>query len=386
MHDHEKKKNNKRPFWLSGPLPLAGLGLCAAVLVGVLLPHVRADHAGNGDADARDVIVLAVTDEMVEAARAFLATLGSGPGGIETAVGYDRRALLALDYDDEARTNYVYWPYLRKGLPLDFMSAEQRLLVHDLLNTALSAQGYLTAMQIMQLERILADTETTGFPRGTENYTLAIFGEPSSDGLWGWRFEGHHLSLNFTVAPGELSVTPSFFGASPAQQRVGTLAGLRVLRPLHDLGRALVNALDEAGRAQAIADGNPPFDILSGTLNRPREQWDDWKDLPEEGLALASLDDAGKALAHRLVEEVVAAYRPEIAQSYLEQIDIDTLRFVWYGGTGADDPHYWRLDGPDFFFEYDLVQGNGNHVHAVWRSKEGDFGGDLLMQHRQSAH
>src|SRR5690606_9076577 len=110
-----------RPFWLSGPLTLAGLGLCAAVLVGGLLPHVRADHAGNGDADARDVIVLAVTDEMVEAARAFLATLGSGPGGIETAVGYDRRALLALDYDDEARTNYVYWPYLRKGLPLDFM-------------------------------------------------------------------------------------------------------------------------------------------------------------------------------------------------------------------------------------------------------------------------
>lgn len=360
------------------------LSLGLAALGGSLLPMVRADHAG--DAGQRDAVMLSVTDGMVEAARAILATVEGGPGGIETAVGYDRRALLALDYGDEARTNYVYWPYLRKGLPLDFMSAEQRMLTHDLLNTALSAKGYLTAIQIMQLEKILADTETTGFPRGTENYTLAIFGEPAGDRLWGWRFEGHHLSLNFTVAPGELSVTPSFFGASPAEQRSGTLAGFRALRPVHDLGRAFVNALSEEERARAIEDGNPPFDILSGTLNRPREQWNDWKDLPESGIPLASLSEDRKALARRILDEVVGAYRPEISQAYLEQIDLNALRFTWYGGTAPGDPHYWRLDGPDFFFEYDLVQNNGNHVHAVWRSKEGDFGADLLMQHRAEAH
>jgi len=79
-------------------------------------------------------------------------------------------------------------------------------------------------------------------------------------------------------------------------------------------------------------------------------------------------------------------YRPEISRSYLQQIDVNELRFVWFGGTTDGDPHYYRLEGPDFWFEYDLVQGMGNHVHAVWRSKSGDFGGDLLMQHHQQDH
>ncbi len=105
------------------------------------------------------------------------------------------------------------------------MSAQQKILTHRLLNTALSAKGYLTTIQVMQLEKILSDNEVIGFPRGPENYTLAIFGTPSMNGKWAWRFEGHHLSLNFAVASGEISVTPTFFGASPAQIRTGTMAG-----------------------------------------------------------------------------------------------------------------------------------------------------------------
>src|SRR5690606_14414197 len=135
--------------------------------------------------------------------------------------------------------------------------------------------------------------------------TIAIFGEPGGDSLWGWRFEGHHLSLNFTVAPGEISVTPTFLGASPAEQRSGPLTGFRALRPMHEQGRALVNALDEAQRAQAIVAGDPPFDILSGNLNKPRERWDDWRDLPQTGLPLADLNDEQKILARRVVEEVI---------------------------------------------------------------------------------
>lgn len=371
----------KRPFWFRGPRAAAGLAGGIGLLGALLLSSVQADHAGDAENAADGVIRLEVTDEMVRVASALLDSVAE-PGGIEAAVGYNRRELLSLEYADEARGNYVYWPYLRKGLPLEFMSAQQKALTHDLLNTALSAEGYLTAVQIMQLEQILAGDEVVGFPRGSENYTLAIFGDPAPDSLWGWRFEGHHLSLNFSVAPAELSVTPSFFGASPAQQQTGTLAGFRVLRPLHDGGLALINALDGEQRAQALQDGNPPFDILSGTLNRPREEWDDWKDLPAGGVVLAELDSASRAIADSLVGQVVGAYRPAIAEAYLEQIDIDALRFTWIGGTAEGEAHYWRLDGPDFFFEYDQVQGSGNHVHAVWRSKEGDFGADLLMQHR----
>jgi hypothetical protein len=343
------------------------------------VPAALADRAeGEGMAE--------VSADMLRIAEAFLATVAGAPGGIETAVGYNRRELVALPYEDDARTSYVYWPYLRKGLPLDFMSAGQRMLVHDMLNTALSAKGYLGAIQVMQMEKILQDTETTGFPRGTENYTLAFFGTPAADAVWGWRFEGHHLSLNFTVAPGAVSVTPSFWGASPAKIPNGTLAGFRNQRGTHEAGLALINALNDSQRAVAIEDGNPPFDIVSGNLNRPMASWNDWKTLPAQGIAVSALDAPQKDLVQRILDEVVTAYRPEISAAYLAQIDVNDLRFVWFGGTNDGDAHYYRVEGPDFFFEYDLVQGNGNHVHAVWRSKDGDFGGDMLLQHRAGSH
>lgn len=374
-------------FCHNGPASILTLAASLALTGGIIFSSVQADHAGNVEANnAQDVIMLQLTGEMVSVAQEILATVAGGPGGIENAVGYNRQQLLTLDFDDAARKNYVYWPYLRKGLPLDFMSAQQKMLTHDLIHTALSAKGYLSAIQVMQLEQILVSTEVIGFPRGTENYTLTFFGEPSNDNQWGWRFEGHHLSLNFTVSPGEVSVTPSFFGASPAEIRSGPLAGFRNQREIHELGFAFVNALNEQQRSIAIQSANPPFDILSGTLNKPADSWNNWKNLPEIGVEISQLNDSQRAIAQSIVDEVVTTYRPQISRSYLQQVDINDLRFSWFGGIEEGDPHYYRLDGPDFFFEYDLVQGNGNHFHAVWRSKQGDFGADLLMQHRREQH
>ncbi len=340
---------------------------------------LRADFAGTPD-------IAAVVTDMRTSATAILATVADGPSGIENAVGYNRQELLRLDADDEARRNYVYWPYLRKGLPLDFMTAEQKKLTHALLHTALSAKGYLSAIQIMQLEKILSDNEVVGFPRGPENYTLAIFGNPADDGNWGWRFEGHHLSLNFTVTNSGISVTPTFFGASPAEIRTGSLAGFRSQEYVHNAGLALVRALNEKQRTLAIQSGDLPFDILSGTLNRPKESWNDWKTLPQSGIAIATLSAEQKTIAQQILDEVIGVYHPDISRAYLQQIDINDLYFTWMGGIAGGEAHYWRLDGDDFFFEYDLVQGNGNHVHAVWRSKHGDFGEDLLLEHRRQNH
>jgi hypothetical protein len=352
-----------------------------ALLAALFTNPTWADHAGDGKNDLQQV-----NADMTRAAQALLQTMQGNPTNVETAVGYNRRELLSLQTSDTARTNYVYWPYLRKGLPLDYMTAEQRSLVHDLLNTALSAKGYLSTIQVMQMEKILQDTETTGFPRGTENYTLALFGEPAVDHSWGWRFEGHHLSLNFTVAPGEISVTPTFFGASPAKISNGVLAGFRNQRGTHETGLALVNALTEQQRSVAIAAGNPPNDILAGNLNKPAASWDEWKKLAPQGIAVSQLTAQQKDLVQRILDEVVTVYRPEISQAYLKQIDVNELHFVWLGSIKDGEPHYYRVEGKDFFFEYDLVQGMGNHVHAVWRSKNGDFGGDLLQQHRLESH
>lgn len=348
-------------------------------------PAAQADHAGNAQDPENNSIMLTVTDEMTRIAQALLATMNR-PSPIENAVGYQRRAELALDYGHEARRNWVYWPYLRKGLRLQFMTAQQRMLTHDLLNAALSSVGYLKSVQIMQMEQVLAETETIGFPRGTEDYSLAFFGEPSADQHWGWRFEGHHLSLNFAVAPGEVSVTPAFFGAAPARIESGALAGFRNLQGEHQLGRLLVQALNAEQRTIAVQADSPPFDIVSGTLNKPPQTHDDWKSLPEIGIAIAELSRRQKQIAQRIVNEVIGAYRPELSRAYLQRVDINELRFSWFGSVDEEGPHYYRLDGPDFFFEYDLVQNNGNHVHTVWRSKHGDFGADLLLQHHQEAH
>jgi hypothetical protein len=368
-----------RPLPQLRPLRL----LSTALLSGLLLSApALADHAGSGKANDA---LQPVNAQMTQIAQALLASMAN-VSPIETAVGYNRKQLIGLSSDDAARTNYVYWPYLRKGLPLDYMTADQRALVHDLLNSAMSSKGYLSAIQVMQMEKILQDTETTGFPRGTENYTLALFGEPATDKAWSWRFEGHHLSLNFTVAPGEISVTPTFFGASPAKIPNGVLAGFRNQRGNHEAGLALVNALTEQQRAVAIAAGNPPNDILAGNLNKPAANWDDWKKLAPQGIEVRTLNAQQKDLAQRILDEVVTVYRPEISQAYLKQVDVNDLRFVWFGGIKDGEPHYYRLEGKDFFFEYDLVQGMGNHVHAVWRSKSGDFGGDLLQEHRLQSH
>jgi len=358
--------------------------LCSLAAVLVLsLNGVVARHAGDNRDDSP---VKAVAEEMESAANALLATVADSPGGIEIAVGYDRKALLHMPFNEPARQNYVYWPYLRKGLPLDFMTAQQKMLTHDLLNKALSAKGYLTTIQIMQLEKILSDNEVIGFPRGPENYTLSIFGNPGTESRWGWRFEGHHLSLNFTLDDGKISVTPAFFGASPARIPTGSLAGYRSQHYIHDAGLALINSMSDTQLSKTVEGGRLPFDILSGTLNKPQATWDDWKTLPRTGISIDTLEPAQKVLAQRVLEEIVTVYRPEIAGSYLGQININDLYFTLMGSTADGEALYWRLDGEDFFYEYDLVQGDGNHVHAVWRSKEGDFGADLLSEHKLNSH
>ena len=36
--------------------------------------------------------------------------------------------------------------------------------------------------------------------------------------------------------------------------------------------------------------------------------------------------------------------------------------------------------------EYDNTQRDVNHIHAVWRDPEGDFGEDVLAHHRLTHH
>ena len=352
-----------------------------------MLIVVGALTAWSASAPAQDASRVATTEDMVDAASALLATVTGGPGGTETLLGFDKGKNLALALDDEAREDWAYWPTERVGVPLDLMTAEQRRLTHALLRSLLSARGYLKVVQIMQLEQILAMLDTGGLPRGVGHYEVVLFGKPSLDDPWSWRFEGHHVSLNVVVAPAGVSVTPSFFGSNPAEVRSGPLTGFRVLGAEEDLARELVTSLSAAQRGEAVVSAEAPRDIFSGNINKERDQWDAWRaTLEPEGIRVATLNEVQQHWVRRILDEVVGVYRPELSAEFLRGIDVRTLRFAWAGATERGAPHYFRLQGEDFVFEFDNVQDNGNHVHSVWRDKSGDFGQRLLGEHYRTSH
>ena len=227
--------------------------ILACLAVALSLPAL-AQRVGNADDAAAEKAQ--TTARMLAAAQALLASVRGDPEFSEALRQYSMEDLLLYPADSPVKRDWSYWPRERGGLKLDLMHTKHRALAHELLWSALSASGYHKIINIMQLEYVLQPTSATGFPRGVEDYTVALFGDPSAEAPWGWRFEGHHVSLNVSVVPGGgVSVTPTFLGADPAEVGFGPLAGLRVLRVEEDLARELVTSLTPAQRAQGDPRG-----------------------------------------------------------------------------------------------------------------------------------
>lgn len=320
-------------------------------------------------------------EAMSATAAKLLSSVAGGPGPIERLAGFDRGASLVFALENSERQNWQYWPAQRIGLAVGLMTAEQRLLTHELLSSLLSSNGYLKATQIMQLEQILGDTDEAGFPRAVGHYTLSIFGDPSAD-EWAWRFEGHHVSLSVALGDEGITVTPSFFGSNPAEIRTGPLTGLRVHGALEDMARELVESLTAPEQRRAIVSERAPSEMLTSQVNLDRAKWHEWlQAVQPEGIRVRDLNEVQQHWVRRILDEVVGNYRDELATDYLARIDPRGLSFAWMGATERGQPHYFRLQGDDFVFEYDNVQNGGNHVHSVWRSKSHDFGAGVLADH-----
>jgi hypothetical protein len=344
----------------------------------------------------------AVARAMTAAARALLESVRGAPEFSERLRSYSMEDKLLLPADSPWREQWQYWPTERSGLSFDLMHAKHRALTHELLWILLSNRGYHKLLNIMQLENVLQPNSGTGFPRGMEDYSVTLFGEPSDTVPWAWRFEGHHISLSISVVPGQgFTVTPTFLGADPATVTAGPLAGLRVLRVEEDLGRQLATSLTPAQLKAASVPGTPewnatggfsypgdvPWDIVAATILRDRSDWGSWKTaIQPDGIAFRDLNGQQQATLLAILDEVFTTYRPEIADTYRASLDLEALRFAWIGGLEMGEPHYYRIQTRDFLFEFDNVQGNANHIHEVWRSRAGDFGADLLARHRAAAH
>ena len=288
------------------------------------------------------------------------------------------RAQAIRPFEDRDRIDWHYTPRSRNGVSFKEMDKPARDAVHELLRTALSSVGYRKVVNIIELEIVLRELETFGWMRDPERYHLTVYGVPDRAQRWGWRFEGHHLSLNFTLAGDKLAVdTPSFFGANPATVASGPRKGLRALGEEHDAGWALLESLGEAQRREAVFEARTYGDIV--TANRDKVE-----PLAAAGIAGAKLDEKQRALLRKLIEVYAGSFEPGLAQARLARAKkggIEAVRFAWAGSTARGKPHYYRVQGPLFLIEYDASQNDGNHIHTVWRDFGGDFGRDLLREH-----
>jgi hypothetical protein len=218
--------------------------------------------------------------------------------------------------------------------------------------------------------------------RDPERYHLTVYGTPDAAQRWGWRFEGHHLSLNFTLAGDKLAVdTPSFFGANPATVQKGAKKGLRALGEEHDAGWALLESLGDAQRKEAVFEERTYGEIVTGNKDKVEP-------LAAAGVPAAKLDEKQRALLWKLIETYARNFEPGLAEARLaraKQGGIETIRFGWAGSTVRGKQHYYRVQGQHFLIEYDASQNDGNHIHTVWRDFSGDFGRDLLREHYSMA-
>lgn len=308
-----------------------------------------------------------VVRNMRTAADALIASVDSG-----------KRSKLVLAFADAGRTDWHYTPRSRPGLSFADLEASQREAVHRLLRTALSAVGHRKVVNIIELELVLKEMEfALSFLRNPEKYSIVFWGAPDARNPWGWRFEGHHLSLNFTLRGASLAATtPSFFGANPAEVRQGPRKGLRVLASEEDEARRLMALLDEAQRRIAIVDSRTYGDIVTGAKDRVSP-------LDHRGLEVRAMTEAQRAQLRKLIEVYADSFEAPLRAARLARSaeGFEGARFAWAGPTERGKPHYYRVQGPGFLIEYDASQNDGNHVHTVWRDFDGDFGRDLLRDH-----
>lgn len=324
------------------------------------------------------LVVLAFRSSVVERSPAAMARAAQA---FLDGLSAEQRAQARFEFGADERLNWHFIPRERRGLPLKQMTQPQRERARALLQAGLSQRGYLKANTIMELELVLREMGGNPTMRDPELYFVSIFGTPSDTEPWGWRVEGHHLSLNFTIARGTFTATsPSFLGANPARVPSGSRQGLRALGPEEDLARELVTALNPTQRAEAIIATEAPRDIITGNAASVDP-------LSPVGIAVTRLDDRQKAMLVRLLDEYLGRMADDLAaerRARLERTDFDRVTFAWAGSIEPRQPHYYRIQGPTFLIEYDNTQNNANHIHSVWRDFNGDFGRDLLREHYRS--
>lgn len=296
-----------------------------------------------------------------------------------------------VSFTDSLRFDWNYVPRARKGLSLKNMKATQQHKAFEMARVVLSASGYQKTKEIMDLEnvlRVIENKSANDTYRDPGNYAFLIFGKPGEKEPWGWRLEGHHISLHFTVAGDEMTFTPGFFGSNPGTVLADVpQKGKRILKDEQDVAFQLLHSFSVAQQKTVILSEKAPWEILSSN-KRSRLVM-----LKPEGIAMKEMTLPQKALFQKLIAVYLDRYHVTLKNQQmnrLKETGLDGIHFAWMGNTDPEIKegagYYYRIQGPTILIELDNTQNNANHLHTVVRDLTNDFGEDLLRVHYEKMH
>lgn len=302
---------------------------------------------------------------MAKAAQGFLKQLNEA-----------QRAKATFAYDDKERINWHFIPRERKGLPLKEIEGQALAAAKTLVRSGLSEAGYDQTLNVMSLEEVLyllegGDRDERRAKRDPQKYFISVFGTPAETGMWGWRLEGHHISLNYSVKDGKVvASTPEFFGANPGTIDAGVGRQIRVLGPEEDIARQILKLCSSEQQAICWVDKAAPDDLRGGGVAQP-------ENTPAVGLPVSKMSADQKKLLNDLLNEYLKNMPADVVRersNRIEKAGFDNIKFAWWGEADQHKRHYYRVQGPTFVIEYNNTQNNANHVHSMWRDLAGDFG------------
>jgi hypothetical protein len=311
------------------------------------------------------------TARIVASAQALLTTLDE-PG----------RTKVQFPFEGPQKTRWSNFPsgiFQREGVRVGDLTPAQRTSVNNLLSTALSRDGYRKVTDIIRSDEVLRKTEAEGRSGpagggrgpggvrfGEDEYYLAFVGTPSVTAPWMLQFGGHHLAINLTMAGSQATMAPSLPAAQPATY---TFEG-RTVRPLgkeNDKAFALINALDDSQRSQAIL-GYPVSDLVLG----PGQ---DGRTIQPEGIRASALSAAQQTMLLDLVQEWTGIMNDAFAEPRMAEIrtNLPQTYFAWSGPTTNGSAAYFRIQGPTLVIEY-APQKSVDHIHTIYRDPTNDYG------------
>ncbi len=348
-----------------------------------------------------------VAKAMLDKANRFLATLHQPQKDLTPG---REHALFPFTHQNREELGYLV-PSARfcPGLPLGAMNPKQLQAARELLEVSLSEKGFDKVKEIQKLENVLAAAEKANpvFIRNPQAYFFSLFATPSQDlqipdrGAWGWRYEGHHVSLHWTIVDGKVvSSTPQFLGAQPIQVKNlvvgGPPKGTRVLGEEEDLARDFIETCShneqQIGRAQVPWDTQSSYARYPWLYLRPPL-------LENRGISYGNLTQDQKRILRNLVEEHASAQHSVVKNERMGKIEEEgwgDVKFLWMWGFKRGDPLYYQVRGKSFLIEYNNKAFSNNnegadHQHTVWRERrdwggdgKGGYGPDLLRHHLEN--